>query len=285
MDKKQNSLLWGAVCLSLLIHALMFLNITSPPATLGTSKDNNRITILISGSAASAPPTSEIAPLLKAHNENHETQQNAPEPVENSGHGPKPTTRPPPRPDKQPASLTKSDNTLPASDNNPADKPVNNQPLEALTEAVEPGTDELRATPAQDVTTPRPPAEQLTPAKPISPPTSGSLSSREITSLGKDRVQQGTLDELTALLQKAIEQKKNYPLIAKRKKRSGISRVSFRVHPQGTITNIRLIKSAGYRPLDNAALTAISKASPLDAVSTLITEPHDQEFDIVFTLK
>jgi len=272
MDRNQNSLLWAAVCLSLLIHALVLLNTNPPPATLGTSKDNQRITILISGSTASAPPTSEISPPLSTYNEGSTTQRNAPEPVTNSVHSAE--------------SATRSDGKEAAPDNNHAGKPVNNKPFEVLAEAAKPVADKLQATPAKDVIASRPPAESPVPAKPIpQQPTSGSLSSLETTSLGKSQVNQGTLDELTALLQKAIEKKKRYPLIAKRKKRSGVSRVGFKIHPHGTITNIRLVKSAGYKPLDNAALTAISKASPLGAVSTLITEPHDQEFDIVFTLK
>ena len=57
----------------------------------------------------------------------------------------------------------------------------------------------------------------------------------------------------------AIKATRFYPLRAQRKKQQGIVTVGFNIAKDGTFFEIRLIKSSGFKSLDNAALNTLKK--------------------------
>ncbi|WP_310618755.1 energy transducer TonB [Flexibacterium corallicola] len=61
-------------------------------------------------------------------------------------------------------------------------------------------------------------------------------------------------------VQRAAE--RSYPRKAKRRKIEGVTRVSFKVHRDGSITGLRLSQSSGKDILDQAALLAVKRAAP-----------------------
>ena len=57
----------------------------------------------------------------------------------------------------------------------------------------------------------------------------------------------------------AKEAKKNYPIRAKRLRQRGISTISFTYSPDGSVTNIKVKKSSGYKILDDTVIQAINR--------------------------
>jgi protein TonB len=66
-------------------------------------------------------------------------------------------------------------------------------------------------------------------------------------------------------LQKWVEQYKDYPLAAKRKRQQGTVEVKFTIDANGHITSSRVGRSSGNPLLDQAALNTLQRASPVPA--------------------
>lgn len=90
--------------------------------------------------------------------------------------------------------------------------------------------------------------------------------------------------ELMALLHAAIQEQQQYPANALEMEREGKITLSFIVYKDGTIANLKILKSSGTSSLDNAALAAVQKAAPFKNVSKYVQEPQACQLDVVFEL-
>ena len=59
---------------------------------------------------------------------------------------------------------------------------------------------------------------------------------------------------------------KRYPDSARRMRREGVVEVTFTVNRQGQVADARVVKSAGFRPLDDEVRDMLSRAVPLPGV-------------------
>ncbi|WP_232319886.1 energy transducer TonB [Prosthecochloris sp. HL-130-GSB] len=71
------------------------------------------------------------------------------------------------------------------------------------------------------------------------------------------------VDHLFAAIRAAIEKKKFYPSVSRRLHQEGTVVLSLSLHSDGSIVNLSVLRSSGFRVLDKAALKAIRDAEPL----------------------
>lgn len=89
-------------------------------------------------------------------------------------------------------------------------------------------------------------------------------------------------DPLRKLLGKAITPHIYYPDTAKALYLRGVVSIALTLHPDGTITDIRMIKSSRERMLDKAALQAINDSSPINGVDLYVKQPRHLVINIIF---
>ncbi|SBS35994.1 Gram-negative bacterial tonB protein [Marinomonas spartinae] len=77
----------------------------------------------------------------------------------------------------------------------------------------------------------------------------------------------GAITSYYSKLAAVLAQHKRYPRAARRRHEEGVVTVSFVVHADGQVTNTNIIKSSGYRRLDDAVLDMLKRASPLPKFS------------------
>jgi protein TonB len=75
------------------------------------------------------------------------------------------------------------------------------------------------------------------------------------------------------LISAAIERAKTYPAIARRRGIEGTVYVSFRIGPGGESGEIRVLKSSGYKMLDEATMKVIKKAAPYPYIDDRVEVP------------
>lgn len=90
---------------------------------------------------------------------------------------------------------------------------------------------------------------------------------------------------LVALLHSAIQSQQQYPSSALQMNRQGKVTVSFKLYPDGSISDLQLVKSSGVKSLDEAALTAVRSAVPFSGVNVYLKAPLDFNIDVVFALE
>lgn len=78
----------------------------------------------------------------------------------------------------------------------------------------------------------------------------------------------GAITSYYSKLAAVLAQHKRYPRAARRRHEEGVVTVSFVVHADGQVTNTNIIKSSGYRRLDDAVLDMLKRASPLPKFPT-----------------
>lgn len=84
---------------------------------------------------------------------------------------------------------------------------------------------------------------------------------------------------LYAFIRSAIEQAKNYPLLARKRGFEGTVIVSFKIDEMGLPQDIKILKSSGYQILDDEVTKILRKASPFPELKEEIVIP------ITFRLK
>ena len=89
-------------------------------------------------------------------------------------------------------------------------------------------------------------------------------------------------DPLRKLLGKAITAHIFYPDMARELYMRGVVSIELVLHPDGTITNARIIKSSRERILDRAALRAINTSSPINGVDLYVKKPRRLIVNIIF---
>ncbi|MBI4825576.1 MAG: energy transducer TonB [Nitrospirae bacterium] len=75
------------------------------------------------------------------------------------------------------------------------------------------------------------------------------------------------------LISSAIERAKTYPAIARRRSIEGTVYVSFRIGASGEPREIEVLKSSGYKMLDEATMKVIKKAAPYPYIKSRIEIP------------
>jgi len=97
----------------------------------------------------------------------------------------------------------------------------------------------------------------------------------------------GVKNEYLALVREMIEDKRRYPLAARRALQQGTAEVNFRILKSGALDGKpRLITSSGYTILDQAALDCIQEASPFPPIPSDVGDQDlELKLNIVFQLK
>ncbi len=128
---------------------------------------------------------------------------------------------------------------------------------------------------------------QEAPAHPSSVPVAAPASSTTRISAPpgsqqRQDVQRAYLAELAA----AIEQRKRYPRLSRRRGEEGHTLVNFVIRADGTLEEIRLRESSGHRRLDQAALRTLHEVSPFRPIPpALARERWEISVPIVFRLR
>jgi TonB family protein len=91
-----------------------------------------------------------------------------------------------------------------------------------------------------------------------------------------------TPQPLIIILGKALTAKLLYPKSAIDLNIGGVSVIGFVLHPDGQVTDVRLLKSSRADVLDEAAVFAASHISPVRNVGPYVKEPMPIVFGIVF---
>jgi TonB family protein len=87
---------------------------------------------------------------------------------------------------------------------------------------------------------------------------------------------------LLALLHNATAANLIYPAIAIDFNEKGIVKVGFQIDPNGRVTQIKLAKSSGYDPLDQAAIAAVRAMSPVTGVKQYLQKAKFLVVDVIF---
>lgn len=82
----------------------------------------------------------------------------------------------------------------------------------------------------------------------------------------KSNLTRGQYNKLLIELHNAIEQNQIYPANARLLREHGTVTMGFKLFPSGQIVNIKVLKSSGYRLLDQAAVQAVTNSSPFKSV-------------------
>ena len=109
-------------------------------------------------------------------------------------------------------------------------------------------------------------------------PKSASQSSEPVHLIGE----KGVAKPLIVLLGKALTAHLAYPKIAIDLNVHGVAVVGFVVHPDGQVTDVRLVESSRADVLDRAAVTAANEISPVKNVGLYLKEPKYIIFGIIF---
>lgn len=86
------------------------------------------------------------------------------------------------------------------------------------------------------------------------------------------------------LLHRRISDNKNYPYLARKQRREGISTIAFMLYPDGSIENTRLLHTSQSSLLDRAALSAVNRIEPFTAAQEYIQQAKEFQIDVVFNL-
>ncbi len=89
----------------------------------------------------------------------------------------------------------------------------------------------------------------------------------------------------TNLVRMKIESIKKYPKWALRQEFEGTVYVAFKLWKNGSISEIKLMRSSGYKILDNEALSSVNRAAPFPAIpAQLSVDSISMEIGIVFKI-
>jgi protein TonB len=122
----------------------------------------------------------------------------------------------------------------------------------------------LKQTPNKKIARPKPKEQSFNIKKPtinenIKSTTSTILSS---SSNHSQKLNKDHLSNYLTIIRNRIEENRNYPFLARRQGLEGMVIVIFSLNYNGSLEDIKVKKSSGYKLLDQAALEAIEKATP-----------------------
>lgn len=176
-----------------------------------------------------------------------------PEPVVTPPEPPKPVE--PPKPIEKPKPVEK-----PKPIEKPVEKPKPKpKPTPKPVKKPEPEPQVVQAPPTPAPPTPTPPAPQPSPAP---SKTSSNLPPSGAETVGEFNFATSAGDERFSKIQKAIQKHHKYPKRAQKMRHQGIVEVSFLYKKDGTVRDVKVIKSSGFETLDEAAVELINRAAP-----------------------
>lgn len=176
-----------------------------------------------------------------------------PEPVVTPPEPPKPVE--PPKPIEKPKPVEKPKPIeKPVEKPKPKPKPT---PKPVKKPELEPQVVQAPPTPAPP--TPTPPAPQPSPAP---SKTSSNLPPSGAETVGEFNFATSAGDERFSKIQRAIQKHHKYPKRAQKMRHQGVVEVSFLYKKDGTVRDVKVIKSSGFETLDEAAVELINRAAP-----------------------
>ena len=166
---------------------------------------------------------------------------------------PEPIVKPePPKPVEKPKPTPKpAERVVKKIKPNPTPKPVK-EPEPEIAEAPTP----TQITPSESKTSDNRPSSAVSSNAKSDLPPSGAETVGEFnfaTSAG---------DERFSKIQKAIQKHHKYPKRAQKMRHQGVVEVSFLYKKDGTVRDVKVIKSSGFETLDEAAVELINRAAP-----------------------
>lgn len=176
-----------------------------------------------------------------------------PEPVVTPPEPPKPVE--PPKPIEKPKPVEK-----PKPIEKPVEKPKPKpKPTPKPVKTPEPEPQVVQAPPTPAPPTPTPPSPQPSPAP---SETSSNLPPSGAETVGEFNFSTSAGDERFSKIQKAIQKHHKYPKRAQKMRHQGVVEVSFLYKKDGSVRDVKVIKSSGYETLDEAAVELINRAAP-----------------------
>ena len=176
-----------------------------------------------------------------------------PEPVVTPPEPPKPVE--PPKPIEKPKPVEK-----PKPIEKPVEKPKPKpKPTPKPVKTPEPEPQVVQAPPTPAPPTPTPPAPQPSPAP---SKTSSNLPPSGAETVGEFNFATSAGDERFSKIQRAIQKHHKYPKRAQKMRHQGVVEVSFVFKKDGSVRDVKVIKSSGFETLDEAAVELINRAAP-----------------------
>nr|WP_314522702.1 energy transducer TonB [uncultured Campylobacter sp.] len=123
----------------------------------------------------------------------------------------------------------------------------------------EPEPQVVQAPPTPAPPTPTPPAPQPSPAP---SKTSSNLPPSGAETVGEFNFATSAGDERFSKIQRAIQKHHKYPKRAQKMRHQGVVEVSFVFKKDGSVRDVKVIKSSGFETLDEAAVELINRAAP-----------------------
>ena len=141
----------------------------------------------------------------------------------------------------------------------PKPKPT---PKPVKTPEPEPEQQVAQATPPAQPSppTPTPPAAQ--PSAAPSSNVKSNLPPSGAETVGEFNFATSAGDERFSKIQKAIQKHHKYPKRAQKMRHQGVVEVSFLYKKDGSVRDVKVIKSSGFETLDEAAVELINRAAP-----------------------
>lgn len=126
------------------------------------------------------------------------------------------------------------------------------------------------------------PISQFNPMNLFSLP-SPSMSASSRMQIQRFKSEKNIDDALLQILYEATAANLVYPQVAVAFNRKGLVRIRFVIHPNGRVTNVMLITSCGFDPLDKAGLDAIHAISPIRNAKFHLDKPKPIVAEIQFS--
>ncbi len=89
----------------------------------------------------------------------------------------------------------------------------------------------------------------------------------------EEKIKFVTATDYFQMLNMLIRKEKKYPKSAKIKNQQGAVKVEFVLLSDGTLDNVKIVKSSYHRKLDNAAITAVKNAQPFPEPPLVMFKP------------
>ncbi len=263
-----------AFIIALVLHGSLILLLWEPAESGAANLGVGGMEISF-GMAGGAPGTTEVPPPQKETVDAPETEPVEPvetppvetvetaevmEPVEESE---------PPEPVEVEAVEPPSAETVPVAEVKPktekAKVPKKPEPPKE-TQAVEPEPAPAPQPPKEIASTP--PVKEVEPQAPSIAGSAGKSGTEKTsnTGSGKDKAsggRPGSSDSYFARLQAWLEQHKEYPSSARRRRHEGTAVLNFTMSRNGEVIEARVLRGTGYASLDEEVMNMIRRASPL----------------------
>lgn len=146
----------------------------------------------------------------------------------------------------------------------PVKKPQEKNTPKKADKLAKPVTEPMPTPPAitQADSTTKEPVAAVTPVQTTAPATTQQTKVSGAQTVGEFNFSSSSSsgDERFAKMQNAIKKHQKYPKKATKMRQQGVVEVSFFFKTNGTVTDVKVVKSSGFETLDEAAMDAIKKA-------------------------